>query len=657
MWAALTVTERGGSHGSQRPIHLPRAVLSLSPLAVRFRIVGDPAGTVVSIYYEDVASIAVLPELGQLVIGTGEPELLTGGREYIVSVRDAALSRQLGDVIEFKAVEHRAMRHERRDRQLWRSATMQLPKPDNGPHVSSALSSSSAAFVSPVLRSGDRAHLNSTIVRPALVESPPRNTVRGDDVIRTLPFEAKSGPLAVRRVVKEPAPRWADAPPDVVAAGPASTVAVPATYGDRGVYREASASAGSAAGDASRARIRPMSIPTAGATPFGTGAHGELLAPRRAQHTENVLAIHAPPPPPWLVSRKPSELERHDAQLHEPQPQHANVGSPPPIPGPSPQRVPAASRSNPLSAGWPTSAPLAQTYGKPKPFVFDQPPPFMFPKGSAPRRPAGDSLLLHVPMLLPHSGPGTTQRLGEGTSAIHSPEARTPPPPPPAAEAPGSRSARQSAAPTSPPPPPSAGASPGTNRSAQEDSRVEAPADGGSLQRQTTAVTASGQPTEPAQRPRGPTSRPTSFHQQPQQQHSPAAAEPPIDGSRAAAAPARTSTFRPKTAPRPRTEATGAPPAGPGLDSQPGSFTSAASFTTGPSSPSFYNGPSNQQQQAPPRAAETAPRAVGPAAAAQASPSASTASGGRPPPPSGYGPKKRPADPTAQRHPPPVAEL
>jgi hypothetical protein len=128
MWAALTVTERGGSHGSQRPIHLPRAVLSLSPLAVRFRIVGDPAGTVVSIYYEDVASIAVLPELGQLVIGTGEPELLTGGREYIVSVRDAALSRQLGDVIEFKAVEHRAMRHERRDRQLWRSATMRLPK-------------------------------------------------------------------------------------------------------------------------------------------------------------------------------------------------------------------------------------------------------------------------------------------------------------------------------------------------------------------------------------------------------------------------------------------------------------------------------------------------------------------------------------------------
>jgi hypothetical protein len=330
-----------------------------------------------------------------------------------------------------------------------------------------------------------------------------------------------------------------------------------------------------------------------------------------------------------------------------------NVGSPPPIPGPSPQRVPAASRSNPLNAGWPTSAPLAQSYGKPKPFVFDQPPPFMFPKGAAAaaRRPVGDGLLLHVPMLLPHSG-----RRGEGTSAIHSPEARTPPPPPPAAEAPESLSARQSAAPTtSPPPPPAAGASPSTHPSAQEDNRVEAPTGGGSLQRQTTAVTASGQPTEPAQRPRGPTSRPTSFHQQTQQQ-SPAAAEPPTDGSRAAAAPARTSTFRPKTAPRPRTEATVAPPAA-GLDSQPGSFTSAASFTTGPSSPSFYNGPSNQQQQAPPRAAETAPRAVGPAAAAQASPSASTASGGRPPPPSGYGPKKRPADPTAQRHPPAVAEL
>jgi hypothetical protein len=338
-----------------------------------------------------------------------------------------------------------------------------------------------------------------------------------------------------------------------------------------------------------------MSIPTAGATPFGTGAHGELLAPRRAQHTEDVLAIHAPPPPPWLVSRKPSELERHDAQLHEPQPQHANVGSPPPIPGPSPQRVPAASRSNPLNAGWPTSAPLAQSYGKPKPFVFDQPPPFMFPKGAAAaaRRPVGDSHLLHVPMLLPHSG-----RRGEGTSAIHSPEARTPPPPP-AAEAPESLgsarvSARQSAAPTtSPPPPPGAGASPSTHPSAQEDNRVEAPTGGGSLQRQTTAVTASGQTTEPAQRPRGPTSRPTSFHQQTQQQ-SPAAAEPPTDGSRAAAAPARTSTFRPKTAPRPRTEATVAPPAA-GLDSQPGSFTSAASFTTGPSSPSFYNGPSNQQ--------------------------------------------------------------
>jgi hypothetical protein len=650
MWAALTVTERGGSHGSQRPIHLPRAVLSLSPLAVRFRIVGDPAGTVVSIYYEDVASIAVLPELGQLVIGTGEPELLTGGREYIVSVRDAALSRQLGDVIEFKAVEHRAMRHERRDRQLWRSATMRLPKPDNGSHGSAALSSSSAAGVSPVLRSGDRAHLNSTIVRPALVESPPRNTVRGDDVIRTLPFEAKSGPIAVRRVVKEPAPRWADAPPDVVAAGPASTVAVPATYGDRGVYREASASAGSAAGDASRARIRPMSIPTAGAALFGTGAHGEL-APRRAQHTEDVLAIHTPPPPPWLVSRRPSELERHDAKLHEPQPQHANAGSPPPIPGPSPQRVPAASRSN-QKAGWPTPAPLAQSYGKPKPFVFDQPPPFMFPKGATavPRRAAGDSHLLHVPMLLPHTG-----RRDEGMSAIHSPEARTPPPPPPAAKAPESLSARQSAPTTSPPPPPAAGASPGTNPSAQEDSRVEAPAGGGSLQRQTTAVTASSQPTEPAQRPRGPTSRPTSFHQQTQQQPSPAAAEPPTNGSRAAAAPARTSTFRPKTAPRPRTEATGAPPAA-GLDSQPGSFTSAASFTTGPSSPSFYNGPSSQQQQAPPQAAATAARAV-PAAAAQASPSASTASGGRPPPPSGYGPKKRPADPNAQRHPPAVAEL
>jgi hypothetical protein len=416
LWAALTVAE---PHQPQQPVHLKRTALSLSPIALHFRVA--ESDFVVNVYYEDIDRMDVLPELGQVVLATS-----SGGprhaREYIVMVREATLARQLGDVIEFKAAEHRALKEERRSRMLWQSASGIKPSSVNASVTEAGRPNASVAR------------------RPVFMEpAAHRNSVRGGKTIDRMLFADSSQSAAVSPGVTRP--------DDNEEADPEAPY-VSIFSGGSGQYDDGAVDSLAVLGRGTP--FRPAASPTRG-NPLNTDAHGlnhslprsrqvddysenvapafrvrsshgvssspskiRFRVPDRAGETAIYLGggesqeasesepnrqlytgprrhdIAAPEPPTWLVMRRAADLEQHDQILHADNENiqrtsptfgirrttadHTARDSSPPssVARGSSIAIPAPAASSDSTRNASRTDPTSNR------FVFDAPPPFVF---------------------------------------------------------------------------------------------------------------------------------------------------------------------------------------------------------------------------------------------------------------------------------------